>query len=127
MKVVSITMVKNESDIIESFVRYYLNVVDEMIILDNGSTDETLKILNKLKDEKASIDKVHSLKTKLESLKAEMEKAERDYDLNKAAELKYSKIPALEKELASIEKSTKTNVENLVKDIKNLVTVVFEE
>ena len=72
--------------------------------------------LNKLKDEKSSIDKVHALKTKLEGLKAEMEKAERDYDLNKAAELKYSKIPALEKELANIETSTKTNVQNLVKD-----------
>ena len=44
-------MVKNEMDIIESFVRYTLNIVDGMIILDNGSTDNTLIIIKKLKDE----------------------------------------------------------------------------
>lgn len=47
MKIVSITMVKNEVDIIESFVRYHLKIFDEMIILDNGSTDETVNIINK--------------------------------------------------------------------------------
>lgn len=51
MKIVSITMVKNEADIIESFVRYHLNIVDEMIILDNCSSDETPLIINKLIDE----------------------------------------------------------------------------
>ena len=56
MKIVSITMVKNEDDIIESFVRYNLNILDEMIILDNGSTDNTLKILNFLKSENLPID-----------------------------------------------------------------------
>ncbi len=44
-------MVKNEEDIIESFIRYNLNVLDEMIILDNGSTDNTINILNNLKAE----------------------------------------------------------------------------
>jgi hypothetical protein len=44
-------MVKNESDIIESFVRYNLNILDGMIILDNQSSDNTLKILNLLKNE----------------------------------------------------------------------------
>ena len=51
MKIVSITMVKNEVDIIESFVRYHLNIVDEMIILDNCSNDETPLIINKLINE----------------------------------------------------------------------------
>ena len=51
MKVVSITMVKNEVDIIESFIRYHLNIVDEMIILDNCSSDETPLIISKLIDE----------------------------------------------------------------------------
>lgn len=51
MKIVSISMVKNESDIIESFVRYTLNIVDQMIILDNYSTDETPIIINKLIEE----------------------------------------------------------------------------
>ena len=48
MKIVSITAVKNEADIIESFVRYHLNIVDEMIILNNGSTDDTNYILYQL-------------------------------------------------------------------------------
>lgn len=55
MKIVSISMVKNESDIIESFVRYTLNIVDGMIILDNGSTDETKSILYNLQKEKLPI------------------------------------------------------------------------
>ena len=50
-KIVSISMVKNEEDIIESFVRYNINILDEMIILDNNSNDNTLKILKLLKDE----------------------------------------------------------------------------
>ena len=50
-KIFSISMVKNEMDIIESFVRYNTNVFDGMIIMDNGSTDDTLKILNLLAEE----------------------------------------------------------------------------
>ena len=54
-KIVSITTVKNEADIIESFVRYHLNIVDLMIILNNGSTDDTIFILNKLIEENLPI------------------------------------------------------------------------
>lgn len=50
-KIFSISMVKNEEDIIESFVRYNLHIFDGMIILDNGSTDDTVKILKMLKSE----------------------------------------------------------------------------
>ena len=48
MKIVSFTMVNNESEIIESFVRYNYNFVDEMVIIDNGCTDSTIKIIRKL-------------------------------------------------------------------------------
>jgi hypothetical protein len=50
-KIFSISMVKNEMDVIESFIRYHINIFDGMIILDNGSTDNTLKILSFLKNE----------------------------------------------------------------------------
>ena len=50
-KIFSFTMVKNEEDIIESFVRYNINIFDGMIILDNGSSDDTLKILKLLENE----------------------------------------------------------------------------
>ncbi|MFC7344650.1 ATP-dependent chaperone ClpB [Saccharopolyspora griseoalba] len=51
--------------------------------------------------EKTSIDAVRDLKTQLEQLRGESDRAERDGDLGKAAELRYGRIPALEKELAS--------------------------
>ncbi|MBQ2654677.1 MAG: glycosyltransferase family 2 protein [Methanobrevibacter sp.] len=56
MKIISITTIKNEADIIESFVRYHLNIMDLMIFLDNGSTDDTLNILNQLKKENLPIE-----------------------------------------------------------------------
>ena len=49
--------------------------------------------------EKESIDTVRDLKTRLEQLRGESERAERDGDLAKAAELRYGRIPGLEKEL----------------------------
>lgn len=48
MKIVSFTMVNNESEIIESFVRYNYNFVDEMVIIDNGCTDSTIRIIRNL-------------------------------------------------------------------------------
>src|SRR5215471_12056770 len=44
-RVISLSMVKNEQDIIEPFVRHNLRFVDCMIVLDNGSVDETRTIL----------------------------------------------------------------------------------
>jgi ATP-dependent Clp protease ATP-binding subunit ClpB len=50
-------------------------------------------------NEKGSIERVRELKEQLEQLRGESERAERDGDLGRAAELRYGKIPALEKEL----------------------------
>jgi len=50
-------------------------------------------------NEKQAIDSVRVLKEQLENLRGESERAERDGDLGKAAELRYGRIPALEKEL----------------------------
>ena len=52
-------MVKNEVDIIESFIRYNSKIVDEMIILDNGSTDDTVNVINNLINEGLSIALIH--------------------------------------------------------------------
>ena len=51
MYIISITCVKNECDIIEAFVRHTSKVIDCLIIMDNGSSDETTDILNSLKKE----------------------------------------------------------------------------
>ena len=54
-------------------------------------------------NEKDAIGKVQQLRADLESANAELEKAQREYDLNKAAELQYGKIPALRKALEAEE------------------------
>ncbi len=53
--------------------------------------------------EKESIGKTSRLREELDRLTAEMEKAESVYDLQKAAELKYGKIPEIKKQLAEAE------------------------
>ncbi|TDZ43904.1 ATP-dependent chaperone ClpB [Mycobacteroides franklinii] len=50
-------------------------------------------------NEKKAIDAVRDLKEQLEGLKGEADRAERDGDLGKAAELRYGRIPELEKQL----------------------------
>lgn len=54
-------------------------------------------------NEKSVITDIKKLREELEALGSEIEKAEREYDLNKAAELKYSKLPELQKKLAEKE------------------------
>ncbi|WP_407425431.1 ATP-dependent chaperone ClpB, partial [Treponema sp.] len=56
-------------------------------------------------NEKAEINKSRELKEKLEAARFEEEKYTREGDFNKAAELKYGTIPALEKELAEAQKA----------------------
>ena len=53
--------------------------------------------------EKEGIHKVQEKREQLEKLRRELEHAENEYDLNKAAELRHGKIPALEKELKGLE------------------------
>ena len=53
----------------------------------------------KWENEKQTIGKVQKLREEIEQVGAEMEKAERSYDLNKAAELKYGKLPELQRQL----------------------------
>jgi len=53
--------------------------------------------------EKQAIGKVRTLREKLESLRLQQQEAERRYDMNKAAELKYGAIPEAEKQLAAEE------------------------
>ena len=54
-------------------------------------------------NEKNAIGRVQALREKIESLNAEIERAEQQYDLEKAAELKYGRLPEAKKELAEVE------------------------
>ena len=55
-------------------------------------------------NEKNAISKVQSLREQIEQTNADIEKAQREYDLNRAAELKYGRLPELQKQLAAEEK-----------------------
>ncbi|EHR63848.1 ATP-dependent chaperone ClpB [Saccharomonospora cyanea] len=57
-------------------------------------------------NEKGSIERVRELKEQLEQLRGEADRAERDADLGRAAELRYGRIPALEKELEEATRAT---------------------
>ncbi|CCW09833.1 ATP-dependent chaperone ClpB [Rhodococcus aetherivorans] len=57
------------------------------------------QLTTRWQNEKTAIDSVRGIKEQLEALRGEEERAERDGDLGKAAELRYGRIPQLEKEL----------------------------
>ena len=67
--------------------------------------------------EKDAIKKVQSLREEMEKCNAEMEQAERSYDLNRAAELKYGRLPKLQEELSAAEaEMEKGKAEGLLRD-----------
>ena len=69
-------------------------------------------------NEKAAIGKVQKLREQIEALNADIERAEESYDLNKAAELKYGRLPALQKELEEEERlaETASHSDSLLRD-----------
>jgi ATP-dependent Clp protease ATP-binding subunit ClpB len=62
--------------------------------------EELSALTARWQNEKGAIEITRELKEQLEQLRGESERAERDGDLGRAAELRYGRIPALEKELA---------------------------
>ena len=73
--------------------------------------------------EKNSVDEVKNLKSRLEQLHADIENAQLHYEYEKAAKLKYSDLPALERQLAEAEKkSEERKADTMVHD-----TVTEEE
>ncbi|MBR5439338.1 MAG: ATP-dependent chaperone ClpB [Clostridia bacterium] len=56
--------------------------------------------------EKKGINAVQDLRKEIEEVNNQIEKAEREYDLNKASELKYGKLPSLKKQLEEAEKNS---------------------
>ena len=70
-------------------------------------------------NEKAAIGKVQELRRQIEDINADIERAEQAYDLNKAAELKYGRLPALQRELEAEEKladASKSKEGSLLRD-----------
>ncbi|HVL83233.1 MAG TPA: ATP-dependent chaperone ClpB [Pseudonocardia sp.] len=67
-------------------------------------------------NEKGAIEGVRELKEQLEALRGESERAERDGDLGRAAELRYGRIPALEKQLAEATAVTASGGDLMLKE-----------
>lgn len=65
--------------------------------------EENAVLIHRWDQEKAGIVKVREVKQEIGAVKQEMEKAEREYDLNKLAELKYGRLPELQKQLQELE------------------------
>ncbi len=66
--------------------------------------------------ERGQIDKVKSLKSDIEQIKNDISRAERDAQYEKAAQLKYGKLPELEKTLQDLESKLKTKDGSLLKE-----------
>ncbi len=62
----------------------------------------------KWENEKSDIGKIQKLREEIEQTNADIERAQSEYDLNKAAELKYGKLPRLKKELEEEEKKAES-------------------
>jgi ATP-dependent Clp protease ATP-binding subunit ClpB len=68
-------------------------------------------------NEKSSIGRVQSLREQIEQINADIERAEQAYDLEKAAELKYGRLPEAKKALAEAEQTVQTAQErSLLRD-----------
>lgn len=65
-------------------------------------------------NEKSSVDKLSKLRGEIEHVNGEIQAAQQAYDLNKAAELQYGKLPELQKQLAEEEEKVKNQDLSLV-------------
>jgi len=65
-------------------------------------------------NEKASVDRLSALREEIEQVNRDIANAQQSYDLNKAAELQYGKLPQLQKELAAEEEKVKNQDLSLV-------------
>ena len=66
----------------------------------------------KWENEKQAISKVQKLREDIETVTAQLEKAEAEYDLNRAAELKYGRLPELKKQLEAEERIAEETEQN---------------
>lgn len=72
------------------------------------------KMRKQWEEEKGSLQKIQQKREQLDQYRRDLEEAESKYDLNKAAELRHGKIPALDKELENLEEQLKMGSENRI-------------
>lgn len=74
--------------------------------------DEFQEMSAKWENEKSAINRVQKLREEIEQTNAQIAQAEQEYDLNRAAELKYGKLPSLQKELEQEEQKAEQAEKN---------------
>ena len=87
---------KSSKDRLENLRKELGNARDKMETIKRG-----------WENERKGIDDVRLLREQIETMRSDMERAERAYDLNLVAELKHGKLPTLEAELEALEKMEK--------------------
>lgn len=97
--------------------------------------DEQADLNARWQKEKSSVVNANELQEKIAEVQLEIEKAEREYDLNKAAELKYGTLPALQEQLEAAKLTEEENLamgdnmermlrdEVMADDIANVISV----
>ena len=70
----------------------------------------------KLENEKQGIEKVQKIRSEIEDVNHQIEKAKEEYNLTKAAELQYGKLPQLQQELEKEEQASETKDNTLLRD-----------
>lgn len=83
-------------------------------LANNRETFNSMKA--KWDNEKKAIEKVQKLREQIEQTNSRIEKAQNEYDLGKAAELKYGVLPPLQKELEEQEKLAENKKNSLLRD-----------
>ena len=79
--------------------------------------DKANNLKAKWENEKAGVEKIRNLKEEIEKIKNDIQVAQRNYDLNKAAELQYGNLPAAQKELELAEQSASEKERKLVHEV----------
>ena len=67
-------------------------------------------------NEKASVERVQKLREEIDSVNSEIQIAQRNYDLNRAAELQYGTLPELKKQLEAEEEKVKKDEHSMVRE-----------
>ena len=91
----------------------HLHQIQEELANDR---DRFTSMKAKWENEKQSIEKVQKLREEIEQTNAQIERAQNEYDLGRAAELKYGRLPQLQKELAEQEEQAEKSKNTLLRD-----------
>ncbi|KAI4840089.1 chaperone protein ClpB1 [Plasmodium brasilianum] len=83
---------------------------------------EQKKILDSWSSEKSYVDNIRAIKERIDVVKIEIEKAERYFDLNRAAELRFETLPDLEKQLKKAEENYLNDIPEKNRILKDEVT-----